>query len=56
VKQLESALDVCKEELALYLSQTEENKEMFQNQLKKKSEEVTACFGNFSVLHIKLVF
>lgn len=40
VKQLESALDVCKEELALYLSQTEENKEMFQNQLKKKSEEV----------------
>ncbi|XP_031470711.1 coiled-coil domain-containing protein 18 isoform X3 [Phasianus colchicus] len=40
VKQLESALDVCKEELALYLSQTEENKEMFQNQLKKKSKEV----------------
>lgn len=56
MKQLESALDVCKEELALYLSRTEENKEMFENQLKKKSKEVKACFGNFSVLQKKLLF
>ncbi|XP_064311587.1 coiled-coil domain-containing protein 18 isoform X3 [Phalacrocorax carbo] len=40
VRQLESALDVCKEEVALYLSQSQENKEIFENQLKKKSEEV----------------
>ncbi|XP_009977310.1 PREDICTED: coiled-coil domain-containing protein 18, partial [Tauraco erythrolophus] len=40
VRQLESALDVCKEEVALYLSQSQENKEVFENHLKKKSEEV----------------
>ncbi|PKU48147.1 coiled-coil domain-containing protein 18 [Limosa lapponica baueri] len=40
VRQLESALDICKEEVALYLSQSQENKEIFENQLKKKSEEV----------------
>ncbi|KAM9621091.1 coiled-coil domain-containing protein 18 isoform 5-T5 [Morphnus guianensis] len=40
VRQLESALDVCKEEVALYLNQSQENKEIFENQLKKKSEEV----------------
>uniref|UniRef100_A0A8C4VTD3 Coiled-coil domain containing 18 n=1 Tax=Gopherus evgoodei TaxID=1825980 RepID=A0A8C4VTD3_9SAUR len=40
VRQLESALDICKEELRLYLSQLEENKESFEKQLKKKSEEV----------------
>ncbi|XP_025913294.1 coiled-coil domain-containing protein 18 isoform X3 [Apteryx rowi] len=40
VRQLQSALDICKEEFALYLSQSEENKEIFENQLKKKSEEV----------------
>uniref|UniRef100_A0A8C0EQE4 Coiled-coil domain containing 18 n=1 Tax=Bubo bubo TaxID=30461 RepID=A0A8C0EQE4_BUBBB len=40
VRQLESALEVCKEEVALYLSQSQENKEIFENQLKKKFEEV----------------
>ncbi|OXB57928.1 hypothetical protein ASZ78_003914 [Callipepla squamata] len=50
VKQLESALDACKEEFVLYVRKTEEDKEMFENQLKKKSEEVIACFGSFSVL------
>ncbi|XP_054240242.1 coiled-coil domain-containing protein 18, partial [Indicator indicator] len=40
VRQLESALNVCKEEVALYLSQSQENKEIFETQLKKKSEEV----------------
>ncbi|XP_064004089.1 coiled-coil domain-containing protein 18 isoform X2 [Pogoniulus pusillus] len=40
VRQLQSALNVCKEEVALYLNQSEENKEIFENQLKKKSEEV----------------
>ncbi|XP_052658393.1 coiled-coil domain-containing protein 18 isoform X4 [Harpia harpyja] len=40
VRQLESALDVCKEEVALYLNQSQENKEIFENQLKKKFEEV----------------
>ncbi|XP_074895089.1 coiled-coil domain-containing protein 18 isoform X3 [Buteo buteo] len=40
VRQLESALDVCKEEIALYLNQSQENKEIFENQLQKKSEEV----------------
>ncbi|OXB81477.1 UNVERIFIED_CONTAM: hypothetical protein H355_004383 [Colinus virginianus] len=50
VKQLESALDACKEEFVLYVRKTEEDKETFENQLKKKSEEVIACFGSFSVL------
>ncbi|XP_027710635.1 coiled-coil domain-containing protein 18 isoform X2 [Vombatus ursinus] len=40
VKQLESALDMCKEELAVHLSQLEGNKDKFEKQLKKKSEEV----------------
>nr|XP_020138714.1 coiled-coil domain-containing protein 18 isoform X4 [Microcebus murinus] len=40
VRQLDSALDICKEELALHLSQLEGNKEKFEKQLKKKSEEV----------------
>ncbi|XP_040466615.1 coiled-coil domain-containing protein 18 isoform X1 [Falco naumanni] len=40
VRQLESALNVCKEEVALYLNQSQENKEIFENQLKNKSEEV----------------
>ncbi|OWK64480.1 Coiled-coil domain-containing protein 18 [Lonchura striata] len=44
VRQLESALKVCKEEVALYLSQSQENKELFENQLKERSEEVTGCF------------
>ncbi|XP_019357165.1 PREDICTED: coiled-coil domain-containing protein 18 isoform X2 [Gavialis gangeticus] len=38
--QLESALDICKEELAVYLSQLDESKDSFEKQLKKKSEEV----------------
>uniref|UniRef100_A0A7M4FG21 Coiled-coil domain containing 18 n=1 Tax=Crocodylus porosus TaxID=8502 RepID=A0A7M4FG21_CROPO len=38
--QLESALDICKEELAVYLSQLDESKDLFEKQLKKKSEEV----------------
>ncbi|XP_027710638.1 coiled-coil domain-containing protein 18 isoform X5 [Vombatus ursinus] len=41
VKQLESALDMCKEELAVHLSQLEGNKDKFEKQLKKKSEEHT---------------
>ncbi|XP_077189030.1 coiled-coil domain-containing protein 18 isoform X2 [Paroedura picta] len=40
VRQLQTALDICQEELALYLSRLEENKESFEKQLKKKSEEV----------------
>ncbi|XP_054837612.1 coiled-coil domain-containing protein 18 [Eublepharis macularius] len=40
VRQLQTALDICKEDLALYLSRLEENKESFEKQLKKKSEEV----------------
>nr|XP_056699981.1 coiled-coil domain-containing protein 18 [Euleptes europaea] len=40
VRQLQTALDICKEELALYLSRLEENKESFEKQLMKKSEEV----------------
>ncbi|XP_072824300.1 coiled-coil domain-containing protein 18 isoform X2 [Vicugna pacos] len=40
VKQLDSALEICKEELALHLNQLEGNKEKFEKQLKKKSEEV----------------
>ncbi|XP_058394523.1 coiled-coil domain-containing protein 18 isoform X1 [Diceros bicornis minor] len=40
VRQLDSALEICKEELALHLSQLEGNKEKFEKQLKKKSEEV----------------
>ncbi|XP_075689312.1 coiled-coil domain-containing protein 18 isoform X1 [Rhinoderma darwinii] len=40
VKQLESALAVCKEELGLYLQQMEVHRESFENQSKKKSEEV----------------
>lgn len=44
MQQLESALKVCKEEVALYLRQSQENKEMFENQLKERSEEVIGCF------------
>ncbi|KAM9379132.1 coiled-coil domain-containing protein 18 [Phaethornis superciliosus] len=40
VRQLELALDLCKEEVAVYLSQSQENKDIFENHLKKKSEEV----------------
>ncbi|XP_010643200.1 coiled-coil domain-containing protein 18 isoform X8 [Fukomys damarensis] len=39
VRQLDSALEMCKEELALHLNQLEGNKEKFEKQLKKKSEE-----------------
>jgi len=55
VRQLESALDVCKEEVALYLSQSQENKDIFENQLKNQFEEVTICFNNSSVLQRTLV-
>ncbi|XP_072500126.1 coiled-coil domain-containing protein 18 isoform X3 [Notamacropus eugenii] len=40
VRQLEAALDMCKEELAVHLSQLEGNKDKFEKQIKKKSEEV----------------
>ncbi|XP_012382147.1 coiled-coil domain-containing protein 18 isoform X2 [Dasypus novemcinctus] len=40
VRQLDSALEICKEELALHLNQLEGNKEKFEKQLKKKSDEV----------------
>ncbi|XP_073427536.1 coiled-coil domain-containing protein 18 [Dendrobates tinctorius] len=40
VKQLESALAVCKEELGIYLQKLEDNRESFENQTKKRSEEV----------------
>ncbi|XP_028918880.1 coiled-coil domain-containing protein 18 isoform X2 [Ornithorhynchus anatinus] len=40
VRQLSSALDMCKDELAMHLSELEGNKEKFEQQLKKKSEEV----------------
>ncbi|XP_043857605.1 LOW QUALITY PROTEIN: coiled-coil domain-containing protein 18 [Dromiciops gliroides] len=40
VRQLESALEMCKEELAAHLSQLEGNKDKFEKQIKKKSEEV----------------
>ncbi|XP_073090392.1 coiled-coil domain-containing protein 18 isoform X4 [Manis javanica] len=40
VRQLDSALEICKKELALHLNQLEGNKEKFEKQLKKKSEEV----------------
>uniref|UniRef100_G3U7W6 Coiled-coil domain containing 18 n=1 Tax=Loxodonta africana TaxID=9785 RepID=G3U7W6_LOXAF len=40
VRQLDSALEICKEELTLHLNQLEGNKEKFEKQLKKKSEEV----------------
>ncbi|XP_014442039.1 coiled-coil domain-containing protein 18 isoform X3 [Tupaia chinensis] len=40
VRQLDSALEICKEELALHLNQLEGNKEKFEKKLKKKSEEV----------------
>ncbi|XP_027507450.1 coiled-coil domain-containing protein 18 isoform X4 [Corapipo altera] len=40
VQQLESALKVCKEEVVMYLSQSQENKEVFENQLKDRSEEL----------------
>ncbi|KAM5148094.1 coiled-coil domain-containing protein 18 [Mantella aurantiaca] len=40
VKQLESALAICKEELSLYLQQLEGNREDFEDQIKRKSEEV----------------
>nr|XP_055208356.1 coiled-coil domain-containing protein 18 isoform X2 [Gorilla gorilla gorilla]XP_055208361.1 coiled-coil domain-containing protein 18 isoform X2 [Gorilla gorilla gorilla] len=40
VRQLDSALEICKEELVLHLNELEGNKEKFEKQLKKKSEEV----------------
>ncbi|XP_036624099.1 coiled-coil domain-containing protein 18 [Trichosurus vulpecula] len=40
VRQLQSALDMCKEELAAHLCQLEGNKDKFEKQIKKKSEEV----------------
>ncbi|KAM4641550.1 coiled-coil domain-containing protein 18 [Discoglossus pictus] len=40
VRHLESALAVCKEELVLYLHQLEDNRESFEIQVKKKSEEL----------------
>ncbi|XP_073499310.1 coiled-coil domain-containing protein 18 isoform X2 [Phyllobates terribilis] len=40
VKELELALSVCKEELGIYLQKLEDNRESFENQTKKKSEEV----------------
>ncbi|KAM4022561.1 coiled-coil domain-containing protein 18 [Anomaloglossus baeobatrachus] len=40
VKQLESALTVCKEELGIYFQTVEDNRESFEIQTKKKSEEV----------------
>uniref|UniRef100_H3AGD2 Coiled-coil domain containing 18 n=1 Tax=Latimeria chalumnae TaxID=7897 RepID=H3AGD2_LATCH len=40
VRQLEAALAICKEELKLYLHQLEDNKEQFEEQLKKRSDEV----------------
>ncbi|XP_044288514.1 coiled-coil domain-containing protein 18 isoform X2 [Varanus komodoensis] len=40
VKQLQTALDIYKEDLALYLRRLEENKILFEKQLQKKSEEV----------------
>lgn len=46
---------MCKEEVALYLNQSQENKELFENQLRKKSEEVTACLNNSPVLQRTLV-
>ncbi|KAG8436735.1 hypothetical protein GDO86_007722 [Hymenochirus boettgeri] len=45
VRQLESALTVCREELALYLHELEESKQQFEHQIKKKSEEVQ-CLQN----------
>ncbi|OCT85160.1 cytoskeletal protein Sojo isoform X2 [Xenopus laevis] len=45
VSQLESALTVCKEELALYLHELEDNREQFENQIKTKSEELW-CLQN----------
>ncbi|KAM3915698.1 coiled-coil domain-containing protein 18 [Leptodactylus fuscus] len=40
VKQLESALACCKEDLGIYLRQLEDSRESFENETKKKSEEV----------------
>ncbi|KAM9324763.1 coiled-coil domain-containing protein 18 [Gastrophryne carolinensis] len=40
VRQLESALAICKEELGLYLQQLEDNRKEFERQSNKKSEEV----------------
>ncbi|CAJ0920185.1 unnamed protein product [Ranitomeya imitator] len=40
VKQLESTLSVCKDELGIYLQKLEDNRESFANQTKKRSEEV----------------
>ncbi|KAM6454742.1 coiled-coil domain-containing protein 18 isoform 2-T5 [Liasis olivaceus] len=40
VKQLQTALEICKQDIALYLDHLEENKVLFEKQLEKKSEEV----------------
>ncbi|XP_030061572.1 coiled-coil domain-containing protein 18 isoform X2 [Microcaecilia unicolor] len=40
VRQLDSALGICKEELMLYLHQLEDNREMFDTQFAKKVEEI----------------
>ncbi|KAE8610597.1 hypothetical protein XENTR_v10012177 [Xenopus tropicalis] len=45
VSHLESALTVCKEELALYLHEIEDNREQFEHQIKTKSEEL-CCLQN----------
>ncbi|KAK1339784.1 hypothetical protein QTO34_018341 [Cnephaeus nilssonii] len=49
VRQLDSALEICKEELALHLNQLEGNKEKFEKQLKKKSEEKELKIKNHSL-------
>ncbi|XP_018116493.1 cytoskeletal protein Sojo-like isoform X2 [Xenopus laevis] len=43
--QLESALAVCKEELALYLHELEDNREQFEHKIKTKAEELR-CLQN----------
>ncbi|XP_068095887.1 coiled-coil domain-containing protein 18 isoform X2 [Hyperolius riggenbachi] len=40
VRQLEAALAICKEELGLYLQQLEDNRRDFEEQIRKKTEEV----------------
>ncbi|XP_039204450.1 coiled-coil domain-containing protein 18 [Crotalus tigris] len=40
VKQLQKALESCKQDIALYLDHLEEEKVLFEKQLEKKSEEI----------------
>ncbi|EHH14961.1 hypothetical protein EGK_00978 [Macaca mulatta] len=49
VRQLDSELEICKEELVLHLNQLEGNKEKFEKQLKKKSEEKELKIKNHSL-------